>query len=211
MEVVILSAGRGTRIGADKRYHISYIPKPLLPLNGETVIQRQIRLIKECGETNIKIVAGENKNDIQKILKDYTIQYYETNTNHKNALYELADLCRVTKEKEKMFVLLGDTVFSKDAIKEMLTKTTNGITVFTSEPTKELWCPRDDEVFAITLTQFYIQIGRTLFGSMPDLYYELKNIPKQLNIQTIKIKECCDIDQYQDYIRVLFTLHKTGK
>jgi len=217
MEVVILAAGKGTRTGGQGGIpHMSYLPKPLLPLNGETIIERQVRLLKELGQDNIQVVAGENKKDIQAKLGN-TVQYMETNTNHKNALYELAEVCKVTREKQCLLALLGDTIFSLKALSKMVSEEEGGITVFGSRPLHELglrkeqvWWNRGDEIFAVKLKEFYIKLGRTLFSAMPDLYYELKNIPKQLNLKVVPVEECCDIDTTPDYTHVLLTLHKVA-
>jgi choline kinase len=209
MEVVILAAGRGIRMGQDGSFHISHTPKPCLLLDGEAVIQRQVRLLKEAEIDNIKIVAGDNREDIQRLL-DNSVEYLETSTNHKNALYEFADVCRLTKEKNVMLVLLGDTVFSKDALTEMVTTDEFGVIVYGSGSGRDLlrqlrtvWWNRGGEVFAVKLTHGWIDIGHSVFSVMPDRYYELKNISPQLKIPIHVIKECCDIDLPWDYEHAL--------
>jgi len=201
MEVVILSAGRGKRIGQGGGLHLPN--KPFLKLKGETIIEREFRLLRELGVSNIKIVAGDNESDIKRLIPNATFMH--TKTNHKNALRELADICRVTKERKIMLALLGDLVFTKRPLKEMLEVEKGGITVFGgSKHVKGAWWNKyPDEIFAVKLKDFYIQQGRTLFGTMPLKYYELKNIAPQLELQRYPIKECYDIDIKSDYAHIL--------
>jgi choline kinase len=191
--------------------------KPFLKLGNETLIQRQVRLIKELGINNIKIVAGQNKQKIQEIFKD-GIEFMDTGTDHKNCLYELAGICKVTKEEECMLVLLGDLVFSKLALKEMLAPVDIDITVYGSGDYKwyELnravdWRNRGGEIFAVKLQHGYIRLGWNLLKAMPDLHYQLKNIPKQLKLPIHAIKECFDIDQPPDYNYALSIMCKIGR
>lgn len=207
MLVVVLSAGTGSRLTYDGKPQVP--SKHLLMLNGETVLGRQVRLLNEVG-VDWKVVAGENKRAFRGTVPDD--HFLETETDHKNALYELADVCRVTTEEYELLVILGDTVFSKTALYEMLTCGDDGITVFGSGiPNLVAWWNRDGEIFAVKLKKGYIKLGHILFGAMPDLYYELKNIPIQLNLPVIPIKECIDIDYYWDYPQVLLTLHEKEK
>ena len=57
MKVIILAAGRGTRLG----YHTKEIPKGLVDVNGKSIIERQIELFKKNGITEIVIVRGYKK------------------------------------------------------------------------------------------------------------------------------------------------------
>ena len=57
MKVIILAAGRGTRLG----HHTKEIPKGLVDVNGKSIIERQIELFKKNGITEIVIVRGYKK------------------------------------------------------------------------------------------------------------------------------------------------------
>ena len=43
MKVIILAAGRGKRLG----HYTKEIPKPLIDINGKSIIERQIELFKK--------------------------------------------------------------------------------------------------------------------------------------------------------------------
>jgi len=211
MEVVILAAGLSTRIGEDGKQHLP--KKPLLMLNNETVIERQVRILRKAGVQNLKVVAGDNKREIEKVLGN-EVEYMETNYCHKNALYELANICRVTEERDILLAILGDTVFSLKSAQQMLNcENDDKIVVYGSTKVEEYpnaWWNRGDEVFAVKLYDEYIFMGYRLFGLMEDKYYELKNIPRQLNIPYTPLLECVDIDRQPDYHYVLSNIDKWG-
>ena len=57
MKVIILAAGRGKRLG----HYTKEIPKPLIDINGKSIIERQIELFKKNGITEIFVVRGYKK------------------------------------------------------------------------------------------------------------------------------------------------------
>jgi choline kinase len=57
---LILAAGRGSRLGALTVHR----PKCLLPLAGETLLSRQLRLLDEAGIHDVVVVAGYRAADI---------------------------------------------------------------------------------------------------------------------------------------------------
>ena len=60
MKVIILAAGRGKRLG----HYTKEIPKPLIDINGKSIIERQIELFKKNGITEIFVVRGYKKYSI---------------------------------------------------------------------------------------------------------------------------------------------------
>ncbi|GAH22768.1 unnamed protein product, partial [marine sediment metagenome] len=60
MRVIILAAGYGSRM-----YPLAQdMPKCLLPILNETILGRQLRILKECGLSDITVVAGFHKEKI---------------------------------------------------------------------------------------------------------------------------------------------------
>ena len=72
MKVLILAAGRGTRIS---RY-LSGNPKCTVDIGGERLIQYTIKLLNKKGITDIGIVLGYRGDVIKECLKDYNVSYY---------------------------------------------------------------------------------------------------------------------------------------
>ena len=66
MKAIITAAGRGSRLGALTRY----IPKGLLPINGESIIARQLRILKLYGINDVAIITGYRSEKIIEQFKD---------------------------------------------------------------------------------------------------------------------------------------------
>lgn len=72
MKVLLLAAGRGTRIS---RY-LSGNPKCTVDIGNEKLIQYTIRMLNQKGITDIAIVLGYRADIIKETLKDYNVKYY---------------------------------------------------------------------------------------------------------------------------------------
>ena len=57
MKVIILAAGKGTRLG----HHTNDIPKALVDINGSSIIERQLKQFQNKGITDISIIVGYKK------------------------------------------------------------------------------------------------------------------------------------------------------
>ena len=111
MEIIILSAGMGTRLNKD-------IPKSLTLLkNGESILERQIKsLIDYVDKKNITIVVGYKNDMIQEKYPDYHFVY---NKNFKTTNTAKSLLCAINaKEIQSDLIWLnGDVVFDPTILK----------------------------------------------------------------------------------------------
>tara|TARA_Y100001935_G_C17254340_1_gene482790 strand:- start:62 stop:742 length:681 start_codon:yes stop_codon:yes gene_type:complete len=111
MEIIILSAGMGTRLNKD-------IPKSLTLLkNGESILERQIKsLIDYVDKKNITIVVGYKNDMIQEKYPDYHFVY---NKNFKTTNTAKSLLCAINaKEIQSDIIWLnGDVVFDPTILK----------------------------------------------------------------------------------------------
>lgn len=78
--VVILAAGKGTRMKSD-------VPKPLIPVAGEPMVTRLVRSVKESGvdEKPIVVVGAWSEALFREALKDsvdYAVQHEQLGTGH---------------------------------------------------------------------------------------------------------------------------------
>lgn len=107
MTGIILAAGLGSRLGKDK-------PKGLLLLpNGETILGRQVRLMKEAGIDRIIIIVGFKHDLIEAEISDVEYRlnerYRETNTA-KSLLIGLDGL------DENVLWMNGDVIFDEGIV-----------------------------------------------------------------------------------------------
>jgi len=56
MQAVILAAGRGTRLVQDVQSDT--VPKPLLRFGGQSLLQRHLHLLRECGVSDVWVAVG---------------------------------------------------------------------------------------------------------------------------------------------------------
>ena len=135
MKAVILAGGLGTRISGVS----SDIPKPMIKVAGQSVLERQILCLKKEGITDFLIITGFRSEVIENYFKDgkdygVNIQYFreETPLGTGGALFRLKDVLT-----EDFLFLNGDLIFDifvdrfyafhkeKDAIVTLLTHPNN--------------------------------------------------------------------------------------
>lgn len=112
MITVIMAGGKGTRIQSIA----SDIPKPMIPIDGMPVLEREILSLRDQGFTDIIITVSH----LGSVIMDYfgdgsrfgvSIQYYNENTplGNAGALFKLKD--RLT---ESFLLLNADAIFDVD-------------------------------------------------------------------------------------------------
>ena len=111
MKVIILAAGRGTRLG----HHTKEIPKGLVDVNGKSIIERQIELFKKNGITEIVIVRGYKKEKF--CWNDVTFIDNEDFANNN----QLASLVLAQNMVSgNVLILFGDLLFEQTILDQIL-------------------------------------------------------------------------------------------
>ena len=111
MKVIILAAGRGTRLG----HHTKEIPKGLVDVNGKSIIERQIELFKKNGITEIVIVRGYKKEKF--CWNDVTFIDNEDFANNN----QLASLVLAQNMVSgNVLILFGDLIFEQTILDQIL-------------------------------------------------------------------------------------------
>lgn len=112
MKTVIMAGGRGTRIASV----MSDVPKPLIPIEGKPILQREIECLREQGFKDLIITVSHMADKIMNYFKDgsdfgVNIEYYveEQPLGNAGALLKLKD------ELSDVFLLLNaDAMFDVD-------------------------------------------------------------------------------------------------
>ena len=94
MLAVIMAGGQGTRISE----RFPDIPKPLIPIDGVPVLQREIETLRDQGITEILLTVSHLSFQIKNVLRDGTdlgvhLSYYteETPMGNTGALFKIRD------------------------------------------------------------------------------------------------------------------------
>ena len=111
MRAIILAAGCGLRLNQ----HTKDIPKALLDLNGKSILERQISLLREYGVNEIFVVTGYKREKY--VLKDieyiFNPRYSETE--------QLASMMAArTKIFDDVLVIFGDILFDSQILQQIL-------------------------------------------------------------------------------------------
>lgn len=118
MEALILAAGRGNRM----RPFSDFLPKPLLPIEGEAVILQSVKTLKACGFKRLFITVGYLKEKIIDFLENHkpagmVFKYvYQEEPSGSAVAIRLA----LDKIKEDFLTLAGDTVFLNEDIRRLI-------------------------------------------------------------------------------------------
>ena len=111
MRAIILAAGSGLRLGQ----HTKDIPKALLDLNGKSILERQISLLRQHAINEIFVVTGYQREKLT--LKDieyiFNPRYAETE--------QLASMMVArTKISDDVLIIFGDIVFDEQILQQIL-------------------------------------------------------------------------------------------
>ena len=111
MRAIILAAGSGLRLGQ----HTKDIPKALLDLNGKSILERQISLLREHGVNEIFVVTGYQRE--KHVLKDIE---YIFNPRYSETEQLSSMMVARTKILDDILVIFGDIVFDSQILQQIL-------------------------------------------------------------------------------------------
>lgn len=180
LKAVILAAGVGSRLGMPFPKSLKVLP------NGETIIGRQIRILREKGIEEIIIVVGFKMNLIMENNPDvyfaYNPFYYVTNTA-KSLMSAIKHI------NDDVIWMNGDIVFDEEIISNVIRHNENVICVNTEE------CGKEEIKYTIDKTGFIKEISKTIKSGLGEA----------MGINTIKaadirvFKKCLDDAENDDY------------
>lgn len=112
-------------------YHEWQTPKQLLVVNGEHIVERTIRLLRECGVTDIAISSNND------VFSQFGVPLLKHNNSYNAFCYNnftgyWCDAFYPTTEPA--CYIFGDVVFSKEAIQKIVDTPTDDIEFFASAP-----------------------------------------------------------------------------
>lgn len=119
MKALIYNSGIGKRLGEWTLHH----PKCLIQLkNGESVLHRQLRVLRQCGITEFLITTGPFKEQIEEVATDFKDCHFTFVHNDRyedtNYIYSLY-LCREHLDDD-LLCLHGDLVFDRGLVEHLL-------------------------------------------------------------------------------------------
>ena len=117
MNAIILAAGKGIRL----LHNTKNVPKGMLKLFNETLIERQIKIFHSCNINDITIVTGHRSEII-----DIPDVNYVKNENYETTDMNESLFCALKPSSSPILVTYSDIVFEQKIIQQML-EITDGI------------------------------------------------------------------------------------
>jgi len=111
MRAIILGAGSGSRMGQ----HTKDIPKVLLDINGKSILERQISLLREHGVNEIFVVTGYKRE--KHVLKDIE---YIFNPRYSETEQFASMMVARTKISDDVLIIFGDIIFDSQILQQIL-------------------------------------------------------------------------------------------
>ena len=90
MKAIIFNSGIGNRMGNLTRNN----PKCMIKLyNGETIFERQIRILSECGIKDFIVTTGPFKEQLEEVANKYPILHFKFVDNPEYKTTNYIELC----------------------------------------------------------------------------------------------------------------------
>jgi choline kinase len=180
MRVIILAAGKGTRLRplTDDR------PKCMVEFNAMALVEHQLELFKEYNINDINIVTGylEEKIDFQGVKKFYNPKY--NSTNMVSTLFCASELF---SGDDDILISYGDIIYNKNVLNSII-EADESINVVVDKEWKRYWSKRmenpleDAETLKIDNRGYIKEIGKkpTTYDDIEAQYIGLIKIRKDM-------------------------------
>ena len=137
MKAIILAAGEGSRMGTITKN----TPKPLVDVNGTSILERQLILLKQNSVQDIVVITGPN---YEKFDFD-NITYLHDKTSHDHD--QLGSLmCAKDQMNDDVVIIFGDIIFNELILQQILNSKSD-ITMSVDMNWKKSYQNRTDNLF----------------------------------------------------------------
>jgi Predicted sugar nucleotidyltransferases len=209
MKAIILAAGSGRRLYP----YTKHIPKCLLDIGGETILEHQVNHIRNCGINEVVIVVGFEFEKVENFLRNYDGLGMQIKTLY-NPFYQttnsLISLWIARSEMDEDIVIInGDDVFEFDVIDQVLREREEKICL----PIKKKLSYEEEDMKVVIQRGRITEIGKTL-ASHPSAESVGIRVFRDTGVELIKraIEEEMRTDgaERKWYVSAIKTLIKKG-
>ena len=206
-KALILAAGQGTRL----RPITNDIPKCLVPLMGETLLERQVATLHSQDVTDIHIVTGYRADQIEVLGFDTSHNKDYEKTNMVESLFSALEFMESCDED--LIIAYGDIIYKKENLQKLLS-CCGEIAIMIDKEWLSLWSlreenPLDDAETLVLNSEEYI----TELGKKPENYEKFKakfeevvkeTLPEELRTPEISINSEIELgDITPKFFRIL--------
>ena len=163
MNAIILAAGKGIRL----LHNTKNVPKGMLKLFNETLIERQIKIFHSCNINDITIVTGHRSEII-----DIPDVNYVKNENYETTDMNESLFCALELSSSPVLVTYSDIVFEQKIVQQML-EIIDGIRLAVNLNWKEYYQnrtmhPLSEAENVLVENERIIQIKKNISKSLPN-------------------------------------------
>lgn len=129
---LIFNSGLGSRMNN----HTEEKPKCMVRLyNNETIFERQIRILSECGIKNFIVTTGPFKEQLHEVAKKFPKLNFTfvPNENYKNTNYIVSMYNTKNLINSNILLLHGDLVFNKKLIIKLLNNPNKSVSLYNED------------------------------------------------------------------------------
>ena len=198
MKALILNSGIGSRMGDITKTH----PKCMTEINDdETIIKRQLLLLKECGVNEIIITTGYLEDILKKYCNDLGLDInikYVNNSKYKitNAIYSI--YCAKDYLHDDIIMMHGDLVFTGEVLKKVIESDKSVAVVSSTTPLPE------KDFKGVILKDHIEEISVDSFNHAITLQPLYKILKKDWEIWLNKIIDFCENNNVNCYAETAF-------
>ena len=138
MKAILIAAGEGSRMGALTKN----LPKPLVDVNGSSIIERQLALLRKNSILDIVIVTGPYSEKF-----DFANVNYVNDKNFKEHDQLGSLMCAKDNLDDDVIILFADIIF-EESILEQILESKHDVTIAVDMNWKELYRNRKNNSFS---------------------------------------------------------------
>ena len=116
MRAIIIAAGRGSRLGSIT----DDLPKPLVKINGKSILGRQISLFNKMGINDIVVVTGYKRDKIKFENIKYVVNNDYNTTEHLFSLMKARSFF-----SGELIVSFGDIIYDEEILRQIVNQEDN--------------------------------------------------------------------------------------
>ncbi|MDE7382200.1 MAG: NTP transferase domain-containing protein [Muribaculaceae bacterium] len=114
MHFGIIAAGEGSRLAQEG----ASVPKPLIPIQGQPMIERLIRIFERCGASSINVVVNEQMTDVREFLSSLRMKEgVKLNLKVKStpsSMHTFLEMVSMMEDDGRFIATTVDTIFREE-------------------------------------------------------------------------------------------------
>ena len=193
MKAIILAAGIGSRLGKIRPKSLTMLP------SGETIIENQIKILRNCGIKEILIVVGFKKELVMEeypsVLYSYNPLFHISNTS-KSLLHALKSI-----DLDDVIWLNGDVFLDKLVITRICTQQGNAVAV------KKKSCGEEEVKYRTNRQNHICEISKKIRYPEGEAVGVNKILKSDFNLFLNCLEECEDQDYFEKAIEKAISMN----